>query len=283
MSRATFQGSGDELCSTISQYATERGFLSYRVDGKVDVDKLRMSAALLVALRALQPNLSFQKRKMEAAMASVLKDCRGGWPADVRGDQEESWIQVSACRLRLMCRHVRQAEIRGGCVNWYRDIFGESSPAVPSDPPPEPASAAAEALPAMAQEAPAAMAQEASYLAFPDQLADTQIDTQVDAAITVPETPRCAQPRSPTEWLYGYDPDLQMVWRADIKSPAKMDYTRPFSRTDQEDKDFAFANFGGEEVLVPDITVAEVGVCSDSSRSRLQFHRTPPYQLQYKN
>ena len=72
MERSTFKGSPDELAQSLIPFATEANFFKYDEHAKKAIKgQLQTNAAMFRALKVLSPNMSFQPKKIQAALHLV--------------------------------------------------------------------------------------------------------------------------------------------------------------------------------------------------------------------
>eukprot|EP00969_Alexandrium_andersonii_P302885 13388917-Alexandrium_andersonii.AAC.1 len=76
---------------------------------------------MIQRLRAVQPNMSVSQQKMTCAMALVMNNVNWFLPPE----QQEDWRQTCSMRLRVMLRHVAQAECKQPPPKWFTELFGK--------------------------------------------------------------------------------------------------------------------------------------------------------------
>jgi len=76
----------------------------------------------------LFPPLVFSQSTLEEALASVYKEA--GW--DIGGEAIiEDWVRTMGRRIRVICRHVRQAEVKSPRLPWLRLLGFTPPPPLP--------------------------------------------------------------------------------------------------------------------------------------------------------
>ena len=91
--RSTCAGSHEDLAEILKKHALVADFVDYpepttsKTKVKLDVAKIMKAKSLFAELLALQPNMAFQKRKIDAAVEKVWKDCWGKWARKPRADR----------------------------------------------------------------------------------------------------------------------------------------------------------------------------------------------------
>jgi hypothetical protein len=137
MERNRFKGSADDLFRAIVPFATSKSFV--RFDETEDIMKLKVNkdmkqvvqdhAGLLEAMHALQPNLCFPGKVLQAALDAVLVAKAGQWDMDDR--HHKDWLKTISVRLRNLLRVVGQGVLKKR--SWAADLpwaaaEGDASP-----------------------------------------------------------------------------------------------------------------------------------------------------------
>ena len=133
--RSRFAGSPQDLAACLMPHANSPGFIFYGEDRK----KYKLNKRLVMGhepiikgLHSICSNLRFRKSTVMAALAIVA--ARQKWFQD-DPDELDAWQGVATRRLRLICRHVSQACLKGRGKNatWIRLLL-PSLPAVRKRP-----------------------------------------------------------------------------------------------------------------------------------------------------
>ena len=71
------------------------------------------------ALHLLSPNMSFQNKKIQAALHLVWKDCYPKWERKPSAGFEKDWVKSMQDRLVLACKHLKKAM----ASKWVKALF----------------------------------------------------------------------------------------------------------------------------------------------------------------
>lgn len=124
--RPRHEGGPSIFHDVLEMHITSPGCIQYCEDPADGIDKkaLHANQALLVALRKLQPNMSFLQKTLEAALLDLAK--RRGW------SDEYTFAEKVAKRIRCMCRHVYQAISKKKIPAWVCSFFPEDDGSTPT-------------------------------------------------------------------------------------------------------------------------------------------------------
>ena len=116
------------LVGVLKRFVTRPDFIHYEPNlvSKLNHKALVGSRDLLVALRDLNPGLSFTQKMMKVALSQVYKE---QWA--LSDEQRKRWEDVIAKRVRAMCRHLSQSARRPPI--WYRLHFWREGDAKVAD------------------------------------------------------------------------------------------------------------------------------------------------------
>ena len=138
--RVIYAGSVDELAVALQQFCTK----GPSVCKYGDESKLTAKCALIVkgpegveghhkllsTLHELQPNLSFAKKVMEAALEKLLeleieknsKVDRKTWVNKLSTTEKSDWVQTMLARIRNMARVVSQGQLKSATAKWVKEL-----------------------------------------------------------------------------------------------------------------------------------------------------------------
>ena len=122
--RDRYAGSVDALVSCLRPHVRHPSFIRYceQQSEKIDKKLLWDHAPIIRALHALQPNLSFSKRRMAQALEKLAEE--KGYFRDSPSMAQE-WVKVCSCRLRTLGRHMAQSilKARGSTSSWVAMVM----------------------------------------------------------------------------------------------------------------------------------------------------------------
>jgi len=165
----------------------------------VQSDKLILLAPIIAALRPVQSNLAIPQMLMKNALQLVHKAMLVQKPETwaIKKYHVEDWSEKTAKRIRTACRHVAQAERRKRQVAWLERLWAAESAWIA-----EPCSATPE--PSM-------------------RLTDLPRHMNVKDA-------------TPSEFYYGWDPELKKAWRVAPDTGMKELAERVYAPADAKDR-----------------------------------------------
>lgn len=116
--RARYTGTPAQLHDAIGAYLSEPSYLAAAT--KLSGSYVARHRALVVAMQAQQPNLSYTKKVIEDMHRIVFDAKNSEWGLD--GKERRSWIQTMAARLRAMLRFTQQARLKAKPPQWLLDL-----------------------------------------------------------------------------------------------------------------------------------------------------------------
>lgn len=234
--RARFDGDSDQIKVVLAAHMQYAGAIRYPDGDKPLLDKQRLTReplrSMLLELRALAPNLCFNKLTMQSAFKALAKE--KGWEL---GSELDEYASLSTERLRNALRHAGQGLLKSRGATWVREIFGDDDDSERMG-----ATRKAKEGKKVVEEAPPAGKDEEE-----EQEAEREEDEQEEKEEAEPP-PRQQLPKA---WVYEYHSANHAVFRS-IKVGAKVTNKEVSYDIFAEDSgDGVFANFHEGAVRLP--------------------------------
>ena len=121
--RKVFAGEAAELAACIGPHVGRADFFSFDAESN-RVAELKKVPELWRSLQRLSDNFSFQRNKLEMALAQVWDEKSSVWPVPLSDNHRRQWAIDQATRLKNACMFIANAMKKAKPAKWAVELLG---------------------------------------------------------------------------------------------------------------------------------------------------------------